>query len=130
MKMPFRTLFAGTAAVALMAGTLALAPQVQAQTEMQPQQQEAPAVNYDQQSLETYAAAMTDVVEIGERKQPEISEAANEEEAEEIWVEMQEEMVGAVEAQGMTVEQYNEITQQAQMDPDLAAQINEIVRAE
>ena len=56
---------------------------------------------------------MTDVVEIGERKQPEISEAANEEEAEEIWVEMQEEMVGAVEAQGMTVEQYNEITQQA-----------------
>ena len=71
-----------------------------------------------------------EVVEIGERKQPEISEAANEEQAEEIWVEMQEEMVTAVEAKGMTVEEYNEITQQAQMDPDLAAQINEIVRSE
>jgi len=130
MKMPIRALLAGTAAIALMAGAVAIAPQAHAQTEMQPPQQEAPAVNYDQQTLETYAAAMTDVVEIGERKQPEISEAANEEEAEEIWVEMQEEMVGAVEAKGMTVEEYNEITQQAQMDPDLAAQINEIVRSE
>ena len=130
MKMPIRTLLAGTAAVALMAGAAAVAPQALAQTEMQPPQQETPAVNYDEQTLQTYAAAMTEVVEIGERKQPEISEAADEEQAEEVWVEMQEEMVTAVEAQGMTVEEYNEITQQAQMDPDLAAQINEMVRAE
>ena len=130
MKMPFRRLLAGTAAVAIMAGAAAVAPQALAQTEMQPPQQEMPAANYDEQTLQTYAMAMTEVVEIGERKQPEISEAANEEQAEEIWVEMQEEMVTAVEAQGMTVEEYNEITQQAQMDPDLAAQINEIVRSE
>ena len=130
MKMPFRRLLAGTAAVAIMAGAAAVAPQALAQTEMQPPQQEMPTANYDEQTLQTYAMAMTEVVEIGERKQPEISEAANEEQAEEIWVEMQEEMVTAVEAQGMTVEQYNEITQQAQMDPDLAAQINEMVRSE
>ena len=42
MKMPFRLYLLELLAVALMAGTLALAPQVQAQTEMQPQQQEAP----------------------------------------------------------------------------------------
>lgn len=126
MNMPIRTLLAGTAAVALMAGAAFVAPtNVSAQTEMQ--QQEAPAVEYDSQTLQTYAAAMTEVVEIGERMQPTISEAETEEEAEEIWVEMQEEMVTAVEDQGMSVDEYNQITQQAQMDPDLAAEINEMV---
>lgn len=127
MNMPIRTLLAGTAAVALMAGAAVVTPtNVSAQTEMQ--QQEAPAVEYDNQTLQTYAAAMTDVVEIGERMQPSIAEAESEEEAEEIWVEMQEEMVSAVEAQGMSVDEYNQITQQAQMDPDLAAEINEMVQ--
>lgn len=128
MNMPIRTLLAGTAAVALMAGAAFVAPTpVTAQTEMQ-QQQEAPAVEYDDQTLQTYAAAMTEVVEIGERMQPSIAEAESEEEAEEIWVEMQEEMVSAVEQQGMSVDEYNQITQQAQMDPDLAAEINEMVQ--
>ncbi|MDF2094617.1 DUF4168 domain-containing protein [Aquibaculum arenosum] len=127
MNMPIRTLLAGTAAVALMAGAAFVAPTpVTAQTEMQ--QQEAPAVDYDTQTLQTYAAAMTEVVEIGERMQPSIAEAESEEEAEEIWVEMQEEMVSAVEQQGMSVDEYNQITQQAQMDPDLAAEINEMVQ--
>ncbi|HLS67790.1 MAG TPA: DUF4168 domain-containing protein [Kiloniellales bacterium] len=129
MNMPIRKLLTGTAVVALMAGAAA-APQALAQTEMQPPQQEMPAASYDQQTLQTYAAAMTEVVEIGERKQPEIAEAENEEQAEEVWVEMQEEMVTAVESQGMTVEQYNEITQQAQMDPDLAAEINALVQSQ
>ncbi|WP_366555645.1 DUF4168 domain-containing protein [Aquibaculum sediminis] len=128
MNMPIRTLLAGTAAVALMAGAAFVAPTpVAAQTEMQ--QQEAPAVDYDTQTLQTYAAAMTEVVQIGERMQPSIAEAESEEEAEEIWVEMQEEMVTAVEQQGMSVDEYNQITQQAQMDPDLAAEINEMVQS-
>src|SRR5690625_2570433 len=115
MKMPIRALLAGTAAIALMAGAVAIAPQAHAQTEMQPPQQEAPAVNYDQQTLETYAAAMTDVVEIGERKQPEISEAANEEEAEESWGEMQEGRVGGVAGKGMRGEEAKERSQRGQM---------------
>ncbi len=129
MKMPIRKLLTTTAALAFLAGAGAFAPLALAQTETQPQEQEAPKVSYDQQTLETYAAAMMEVVEIGERKQPEIAEAETEERAEEVWVEMQEEMVSAVERQGMTVEQYNEITQQAQMDPDLAAEINAIVQS-
>lgn len=128
MIMPIRTLLAGTAAVALMAGAAAFTPKAEAQTEMQQQQEQAPAVEYDDQTLQTYAAAMTDVVEIGERMQPSISQAETEEEAEEAWVEMQEEMVTAVESQGMSVEEYNQITQQAQADPELASRINELVQ--
>lgn len=128
MTLPIRTLLAGAAAIALLAGAAAVVPHsAQAQTEMQPQQQ-MPAVDYDRQTLETYANAMVEVVQIGERMQPAIAEAATEEQAEEVWVEMQSEMVQAVEAQGMTVDEYNQITQQAQMDPELAAEINEIVQ--
>jgi len=128
MTMPIRTLLAGVAATALLAGAAALTPTAAlAQTEMQPQQ-EVPTVDYDRQTLETYASAMVEVVEIGERMQPTIAEAETEEQAEQIWVEMQEEMVGAVEAQGMSVDEYNQITQQAQMDPELASEINEIVQ--
>lgn len=123
MTVPFRTLLAGAAAIALFAGTPVLA-----QTEMQPPQQQVPAVEYDEQTLQTYAAAMTQVIQIGEQMQPAIAEAENETEAEERWVEMQEEMVSAVEAQGMTVDEYNQITQQAQSDPELAAEINELVQ--
>ena len=71
-----------------------------------------------------------EIQSIVEERQPQIEGAATPEEANEIGLQAQEEMVMAVEAEGLTVEQYNQITQLAQADPDLQAKILNYVQGE
>lgn len=86
--------------------------------------------DYSDQELQNYVLAMQDVSEIGQEKEPEIANAESEEEAQEIWQNAQEEMASAVEERGLTVEKYNEITQAAQTDPELASKLNSMVESQ
>lgn len=86
--------------------------------------------DYSDQELQNYVLAMQDVSEIGQEKEPEIANAESEEEAQEIWQDAQEEMAAAVEERGLTVEKYNEITQAAQTDPELASKLNSMVESQ
>lgn len=86
--------------------------------------------DYSDQELQNYVLAMQDVSEIGQEKEPEIANAESEEEAQEIWQDAQEEMASAVEERGLTVEKYNEITQAAQTDPELAEKLNSMVESQ
>ena len=106
------------AATALAAG---LSLPAFAQSEEAPEATQ-PAAPSDE-DLQSYAAAATEIQTIVQEWQPQIEGAETPEEANELGTQAQVQMVEAVEAEGLSVEQYNQITQLAQADPDLQAKI-------
>lgn len=74
---------------------------------------------FSQAQLEAYAAAVVKVQEIDRAWQPKIDQAENETEAEIMTTEATDEMIGEIEAEGLSVQEYNAITQAAEQDPQL-----------
>ena len=114
-----RIAIAAVAATALAAG---LSLPAFAQTEPEAPQATQPAAPSDE-DLQSYAAAATQIQAIVQEWQPQIEGAETPEEATELGTQAQVQMVEAVEAEGLSVDEYNQITQLAQADPDLQAQI-------
>ena len=81
-----------------------------------------------EEELKTFAVAALKVREIGAEWQPKIAEAASEEQAVEIKTQARDEMVDAVQDEGLTVERYNEITQQVRANPELAQKVTTHMR--
>ena len=101
--------------LALAAGALP----AQAGSLLQTAQADVQGAAYSQEQLESYAAAVMKVQEIDRAWQPKIQQAANEEEAEAMTTEATNEMIGEIQAQGLSVQQYNAITQAAEQDQQL-----------
>ncbi|HEY9549468.1 MAG TPA: DUF4168 domain-containing protein [Kiloniellaceae bacterium] len=78
-----------------------------------------PAEAYSEQQLQAYAAAVMKVQEIDRAWQPKIGQAQTQEEAEAMTTEATNEMIGEIEGQGLSVEEYNAITQAAEQDQQL-----------
>src|SRR3546814_190387 len=78
-----------------------------------------PAEAYSEQQLQAYAAAVMKVQEIDRAWQPKIGQAQSQEEAEAMTTEATNEMIGEIEGQGLSVEEYNAITQAAEQDQQL-----------
>jgi hypothetical protein len=74
---------------------------------------------FSQAQLEAYAAAVVKVQQIDRAWQPKIDQAQNEEEAKTMTTEATDEMIGEIEAKGLSVQEYNAITQAAEEDPQL-----------
>lgn len=108
------------AALPLMPAELPLLAQAQTEPQMQtPPPAEGDVSGYSQDQLQAYANAVMKIQEIDQAWQPRIDQAENEQEAEEMTTEATNEMVGEIEAQGLSVEEYNAITQDAQRDNQL-----------
>lgn len=105
------------AVMALMLGSTA-APANAQQT-----QQQAPAAEYGDEELRAFAQASVEVQQLNEQWMPEISAAENQAEAEQLRAEATSQMVQAIQGEGLTVEDYNAIFDQARQDPDVASQI-------
>jgi hypothetical protein len=112
-----RIAVAAVAAAALAAG---LSLPAFAQSEAPQATQSAAPSDED---LQSYAAAATEIQTIVQQWQPQIEGAETPEEANELGTQAQVQIVEAVEAEGLSVEEYNQITQLAQADPDLQARI-------
>lgn len=121
------------AAVAAALG-LAMTQTVQAETREAPQTQAqstqtAPLPGMQQQAqipeedIKTFADATVEVKRIDDAYAPRLEAAASPEEQAQVQNEAMAEMVRAVEEKGLTVEQYNTISQVAQLNPDVARQI-------
>lgn len=78
--------------------------------------------------LKTFAVAALKVREIGTEWRPKIAEAGSEAEATEFKAEARDEMIEAVEGEGLTVDRYQEIIQQVRTDPDLAQKVTAHMR--
>jgi hypothetical protein len=98
-----------------------------AQQEAAPQDAAPPAdgaaQSYSDEEVDAFADAVTAAAAVDEQWRPRIEAAGDVEEAQELMVQSQTEMVAAVEETGITDNDYNEIYAQAQTDPALADRI-------
>src|SRR5690606_18820546 len=83
----------------------------------------APAV--DDSKLESFAVAFIEVTKVTQSYKPQIDAASTPEDQQRLQQEAGKRMVEAVnESDGITVDEYNQIIQAAQTDPELAQRIN------
>lgn len=82
--------------------------QTQQETQTQPAQPQVEAIEPTDEQLDAFAAATIDIVQI--------QEAA------------QKQMQAAVEEAGLTIEEYNQIAQAAQTDPDIDQALQQLIQ--
>ncbi|WP_291322382.1 DUF4168 domain-containing protein [Desulfonatronospira sp.] len=82
-------------------------------------QQQAPDVDVSDAELDKVADAYEAVTQVRERFQQELGEVSDPERAQELQQQAGEEMVEAVEAQGLDVQTYNQVMEAAQVDEEL-----------
>lgn len=113
--------FAGATALPALAQETMEAPAAQAPT---------PAASYDEAKLQSFVVAFLQVDQINRTYAPQLQEAEGDDAQNTVREQASEEMVEAVESvDGITVEEYGTIIQQAQTDPALAEQINTYIQA-
>jgi len=123
--MPSR--FTVTAAAALLA--LGLAAPAAAQDQQQtPQAQPPAAEDISDQELEQFAEAALAVNEIGRKYASELQGAEDESAAQDIRAQAQEEMVQAVEDEGLSVQEYNAIYAAAENDDEVNSAIQALLQ--
>lgn len=81
--------------------------------------------DFDDQTLASYAEARSEIRDISQSYQQEMEQAEDREAAQELQQEMRDEMVEAVEASGISVQEYNTITQEASKDRELRQRITD-----
>lgn len=82
----------------------------------------------DDAQLEQFAAALTDVRDLGNEYSEQIASAESQQDAQALQQEAQVEMVAAVEETGMTVEEYNQIAQQMSQNPELMERVQAMLQ--
>ncbi len=84
---------------------------------------QADTADYSEGQLEAYVDAVVKIQEIDQAWQPRIEGAQTSGEAAALTREATEKMIAEVEAQGLTVDEYNSITQAAEQDDQLYERI-------
>jgi hypothetical protein len=85
------------------------------------------AQDFSQDQLESFAVAVVRVDEIGRKWLPQIQSAPDEQAATELRQQANAEMVEAVEAEGLSADEYNRIYLAAQSDPELNQRIMDMI---
>ena len=85
-----------------------------------------PTIN--QQQLQTFATAALEVQRISDDYQSKFEASNTPQERQKIQQEATDKMTKAVEEQGLTVDQYNQVARAAQADANVAKQINDYLR--
>jgi len=78
--------------------------------------------------IASFAKAQSQIAKIRQEYQKELSAAEDQAQQESIVQEMNEKMVDAVEREGLSVEQYNDIFGVAQSDPAVQQRISEVMQ--
>ncbi len=93
--------------------------------QQQMMQQQAPEIELSEQELDKVAEAYKAVTEVREQFQNELGEVTDPERAQELQEQAGQEMVEAVEAQGVDVQTYNQVMEAAQVDEELRNELLE-----
>jgi len=116
-------------ALAVTASPLALAPAAAVQQQEPILAQASDTVEFDDAKLRSFVVAFLAVNQVAETYQPQLEAGTNEEDQQRIQAEAAEGMTQAVEdTQGISVGEYNAIITTAQSDPELAEQLNTLIR--
>ncbi|MFW5721792.1 MAG: DUF4168 domain-containing protein [Desulfohalobiaceae bacterium] len=82
-------------------------------------QEQAGEVDVSEKQLEKVAAAYVEITQISRQAQDKLAGAEDQEQAQQIQTEANDEMIAAVEGEGLDVDTYNTVLQSVQSDPDL-----------
>lgn len=118
----FMPLIAAAAGATLFAATPSLAQSTQQQQQMQQAPQSS---NISDQDLRAYANATEEIQRINQEFSQQLAQADSTEQEQSIRQGAQVEMVEAIEGEGLSVQDYNQIVQAAQTDPEVASRIQE-----
>ncbi|MGX5915671.1 DUF4168 domain-containing protein [Aliidiomarina sp. Khilg15.8] len=124
--------FALSAIAAALFSMPALAQQDQQQQQQQQQQRAQQQMEQmanepvTDEQLEQFAAALDDIESINDDFVAQLEQAETQEEAQELQIAAQSEMVEAVEDSGLTVEEYNAIAYRMQNDPEIQEKIEDL----
>lgn len=123
------------AALALTAGLVAApaayaeqppAMQLAQDEQQQPAQQD---IQPDEEQLESFVVATVRIINIQQQAQQEM-QAAEPEQQEQVRAQALQEIVAAVENEGLTVDEYNGIVQQVESDPELGQTVQQRIQDE
>jgi hypothetical protein len=114
---------AGAAVLALVSGPMAVS-NVSAQSAQQGSPQAGPEA-FSEGQLKAFAMASLEIQELNEKWQPRITDAEDWSEKNDLQKEARQEMVDAVGEAGLTVQNYNQIHQATQVDPETAQKVQE-----
>jgi hypothetical protein len=112
----------------LPAGMLALLMSLGTATAAAQGAQGQQAMDVSDQKLEQFVEAVTEVQSVQQEYAAEIQSTQEAAEAQALRQEAQEKMVGAVEDAGLSVTEYNQISQQLQSDPGLSDRLEALQR--
>lgn len=91
----------------------------------------AEAPDYSENKLQSFAVAFAEVDKVKQEYTPRMEQAGSEEEQQEVQSEAGQQMMQAVEdSEGISVDEYNEIIQSAQADPEFAQELNVLITEE
>jgi len=85
--------------------------------------QEASVVPASEEQVEAFAAAYIQVSQVNQTFEPQVAAAETEQDRLALFQQAQQQMQEAVQSRGLSLDEFNGIYNQAQADPDLAAQI-------
>jgi hypothetical protein len=91
---------------------------------------DAPAQTLDPQTKEQFVAAYVEIQEIQNEYSEKLQGAADEDQARDIQQQAQDEMIQAVENNGMSINEYNEVVGIISADPELRMEIEELAQAQ
>ena len=126
MKHPHLTTLA--AAIGLAVGGGALAQQQPAQPTMPQQTPQAQQVDVGDEEVRKFAEIYVEVEQTRAEIAQELSDAADEQAAQDIQVRAQEEIVSTIEEQGWSVAQFNQVATAINNDPELREQAVEHIK--
>lgn len=118
--------FALSAIAAAMLSMPAMAQEENQQAYAQQQMEEMANQPISEEQLEQFADALNDIERINDEFVTELEQAESQEQAQELQIAAQSEMVEAVEDSGLTVEEYNAIAYRMQNDPEIQERIEEL----
>ncbi|MCC5878386.1 MAG: DUF4168 domain-containing protein [Idiomarina sp.] len=121
----FKRTFALSAIAAAMFSMPALAQDQNEQAYAQQQMEEMANQPISEEQLEQFADALDEIERINDEFVAELEQAESQEEAQELQIAAQSEMVEAVENSGLSVEEYNAIAYRMQNDPEIQERIEE-----
>ena len=119
-----------TRAISLLLGLVGLGcpPAVLPQVAQQPPTEQS-ASNFNDSELKSFAVAVLQVQRINDTYMPKLESAKSPEEQQQVKQTASQEMVRAVEKEGMSVDKYKEILSHAQADPAVAERVKEHMRS-
>lgn len=118
--------FALSALAAAMFSMPALAQEQDQQAYAQQQMEAMANQPISDEQLEQFADALNEIERINDDFVAQLEQAENQEEAQELQIAAQGEMVEAVENSGLTVEEYNAIAYRMQNDPEIQERIEDM----